>query len=143
MASVRFDVGVTVEPNSRFRRTMEVRGAARTHSHQTRLRFWRSFLIGCLGTARAAQDAHISQPSFNGNPNWGFFSVLDGHGGKQAAEYSERTLAEVGVSSACDITPLALRASLYVCLTARTLPRSPSRGAELFQGVGHGQRAGP
>ena len=43
----------------------------------------------------AAQDAHVCEPCFDGNPNWGFFAVLDGHGGKQAAEYSEKALAEV------------------------------------------------
>jgi serine/threonine protein phosphatase PrpC len=41
------------------------------------------------------QDAHVCEPVFNGNRNWGFFAVLDGHGGKQAADYSEAHLAKV------------------------------------------------
>ena len=108
MTSVRFDVGVTVEPNSRFRRTMEVRGRACTQAgrraQQRELLLSRVVVdgVGCLvGTGHGApQDAHICQPSFNGNANWGFFSVLDGHGGKQAAEYSEHALADVRPSRA-------------------------------------------
>jgi len=43
---------------------------------------------------RTMEDAHIAEPSFGGDPKQGFFAVLDGHGGKQAAEYCEKSLAE-------------------------------------------------
>lgn len=43
---------------------------------------------------RTMEDAHIAEVGFGGNPTQGFFAVLDGHGGKQAAEFCEKVLAE-------------------------------------------------
>jgi len=41
---------------------------------------------------RTMEDTHTWKDSFTGKPNWGYFGVYDGHGGKQVAEFVQDNL---------------------------------------------------
>jgi len=44
---------------------------------------------------RRMEDAHRIEDGFNGDPSSGFFAVYDGHGGKEAANFSSENLHKV------------------------------------------------